>query len=75
VTRQWRALFASPVWSIDAGIVPIGDVVAGDVWWGPALQQAYKPSVQPQPIADSLSTDGGIVRSWCLFKKKYFTFI
>jgi hypothetical protein len=43
---MWRALFVSTVWSSDGGFVPIGDVVAGDVWWGPALQQAYKPSVQ-----------------------------
>ena len=46
-TRQWRALFASPVWSSDGGFMPIGDIVAIDVWWGPALQQAYKTSVQP----------------------------
>ena len=24
--------FTSPVWSSDGGFVPIGDVVAGDVW-------------------------------------------
>ena len=28
-------------------------------------QQASQPSVQPLSIADSLSTEGGIVRSWC----------
>jgi hypothetical protein len=35
------------VWSCDGGFMPIGDVVAGDVWLGSALQQAYKPSVRP----------------------------
>ena len=45
-TLQWRALFASPVWSSNDGFVPIGNFVASDVWWGLALQQAYKPSVQ-----------------------------
>jgi hypothetical protein len=59
-TRQWNAPFASPVWSSDGGFVPIGDIVAGDVWWGPALQQAYKPSIQ------NLSTYCG--QSWALME-------
>ena len=41
-TRQWRALFASPVWSNEGGFVSIGNVVASDVWWGPALQQGLQ---------------------------------
>ena len=71
-TCQWRALFASPVWSSDDRFVPIGDFVAIDVCLGPALQQdlPYNRSTSPQsslsqPIEDILSTDGGIVRSWC----------
>ena len=65
-TSKWRALFASPFWSSDGGFAPLGDVVAGDVWWGPAFTiglQALSPA--SQHVADSLSIDERIVRSWC----------
>ena len=43
--------------------MPIGDVVAGE-------DLSYNRLTSPQsslsqPVEDSLSTDGGIVRSWC----------
>ena len=58
--QSHRSSLAGCKTKLNSGFVPIGDVVAGDVWWGPTSPQ----SSLSQPIADSLSTDGGIVRSW-----------